>query len=355
MNNLKQTITKPKIVIASLGTIIILGIEAIRKINKYKLIKENKFTSSIVIAQSPSIDDYHKSTEKIIIPPKIKEYIKYFIETLSNNLETRDMKIVKANINAVSYHQSILNSIYQRLITDSNGYYDPNFHQICLNKFETDITKIGFGGLYIKKDNSQNIEETLYHELLHAASSRKKDGIYFIGFMQDPPTIGVAINEGYTELLNQRYFQKDKEDKYVMYHYEVAVVEILELIIGKEKMTSLYFNNDLKGLVEELSKYQDIDKIKEFISNLDTINNIMMTKLLSSKQKLLLTLENSITIFLEETFKKKQSINQENKEEIQEKFFLLQKEMTQNRYSCKYSIFYSAETETTKKFYQIKH
>lgn len=198
INKLKQKIKSPIVAVTSLGTIILLGTQAIRKINKYKLIKENKFTSSIVIAGKPNTTAYHRSTEDIIIPPEIKAYIKNFIEILSKSLEEKSMKIIKENISTVSYYQSTLNSIYQRLIINSAGYYDPNFHEICLSKFDTDITRIDLGPVYIEKDSSQNIEDTLYHELLHAASSREKDGIYFIGFLEDPPTIGVGLNEGYT-------------------------------------------------------------------------------------------------------------------------------------------------------------
>lgn len=133
-----------------------------------------------------------------------------------------------------------------------------------------------------------------------------------------------------------------------MYPYEVKVVEILELIIGQEKMTSMYFNNDLQALVEELTKYQDITKIKHFIADLDTINKIMMTKLLSNRRKLLLDLEYKITIFLRETFKNKEAINNENKELSQEEFSVLEKEMIQNSYSRYYSIFYYDEKSHTK-------
>lgn len=356
VEDLKKVISNHKIITTSFGITIILGIETIRKINKYKLIKENKFTSSIVIAESPNINSYHKNTKKIIIPSKIETYIKNFTETLSKHLKEEDMKVVNANITAMNYHQSILDSIYQKLILKSSGYYNSTLHQISLNKFETDKIRIGFGGIYFEKDNSQNIEEALYHELLHAASSKENDGIYFTGFRQYPPVIGMSINEGYTELLNQRYFQKDKKDKLITYPYEVAVAKIVELIVGKEKMTSLYFNSDLKGLVEELSKYQSIDKIKKFISNLDTIYKISETKLLSDKQALLLHLENNVTIFLEETFYNKQINNPnncENYSEIQKQFLLLLKEMSQNKYSRKHSIFYSAETTSAKSFYKL--
>ena len=117
----------------------------------------------------------------------------------------------------------------------------------------------------------------LGHELLHMASTvydEEAKYVRFVGFGQDKHNkkIGIGLTEGYTELLAKRYFgdinKKDTSDSYVT---EMDLVNSLEKIIGKEKMMKLYFRGDLKSLVNELKKYNDIEKIIEFIHSIDKI------------------------------------------------------------------------------------
>lgn len=80
-------------------------------------------------------------------------------------------------------------------------------------------------------------------------------------------SIGLGINEGYTDLLNERIFNvKNNGGLYEMYK---IVSEMLENVVGKDKMTQLYFTANLKGLVLEMSKYISQHETKKFIINLD--------------------------------------------------------------------------------------
>lgn len=123
------------------------------------------------------------------------------------------------------------------------------------------------GQYWVEVENAKH----LFHELFHLATYRRIDeNLEFNGFEQvekkdDGNTyfLGTAINEGYTELMAERYF-KPKKEKDVAYQTQVDVVKKIELIVGKEKMETLYMTSNPKGLFEELSKYlteQDVHRL----------------------------------------------------------------------------------------------
>lgn len=126
------------------------------------------------------------------------------------------------------------------------------------------------------------------------------DGKLFTGFRQEPNIgrgIGVGLNEGYTQFLTKRYFGNDVLESY---EFEQAMSELLELIVGKEKMESLYFNADLFGLIQELKQYYNEEGIMQFISNMDFLskfnNDIRFT--IAQKEEIL----KEINIFLLESY-----------------------------------------------------
>lgn len=163
-----------------------------------------------------------------------------------------------------------------------------------------------YGGVYISRINSICIstkgnKEVLYHELLHAMSAFKCNDLFIIGFRHK--NIGHAINEGYTDLLAKRLLNIKKFSYNIGYPYEAIVSNIIELIIGQNTMYSLYFNGDLSGLINTLSKYQPKDNVMDFITNLDKINKITYLRLVSSVKDFneniyLNNLYNKVNIFL---------------------------------------------------------
>lgn len=115
------------------------------------------------------------------------------------------------------------------------------------------------------------INSTIYHELFHMASTKYIGNISYSGFSQldintENSDIGTAINEGYTQLLAERYFKKAKAGGY---KYEQSISKSLEVVIGKEKMENLYLDANLPGLIEELKQYAKEDEIKDFIISSD--------------------------------------------------------------------------------------
>lgn len=116
----------------------------------------------------------------------------------------------------------------------------------------------------------ENLVGTLNHELLHMASTYKKGIVIFSGFEQNIGKkfhAGSGLNEGYTELLNRRYFSSAKVKG--SYPEQQFIALGIEQIIGREKMETLYFNADLEGLVEELSKYVSVSDVHKLLRTID--------------------------------------------------------------------------------------
>lgn len=133
---------------------------------------------------------------------------------------------------------TIITTIKRLLGRNNEGCYYPESNEIAL-----------------MSDN--NGRDVAFHELLHLASSKvTPEDIIFTGFCQGKDLgeiiTGECINEGYTEYLNCKYFiQRDS----IYYDDDKIIARGIEDIIGSSKMEELYFNSDLKGLINELSKY----------------------------------------------------------------------------------------------------
>ena len=82
-------------------------------------------------------------------------------------------------------------------------------------------------------------------------------------------SIARGINEGYTELLNERIFDSLNEGG--IYEFYKEATRLIEFVVGRERMTNMYFSNDLKGLVNYLSLYVSEKSTKKFILNMDLI------------------------------------------------------------------------------------
>lgn len=128
--------------------------------------------------------------------------------------------------------------------------------------------------IYIVDEKDQNIRNIISHELLHMATTKKTEKVIFCGFYQfykDKATgIGYALNEGYTEYLNKKYFNKDEEED--SYHNEQLIAQGIERIVGSKLMEELYFKADLKSLVDKLSKYTSIENVMNLLKQFDSLH-----------------------------------------------------------------------------------
>lgn len=197
-----------------------------------------------------------------------------FLDILEKNFKREDLTIFFRNIQTLDFKE------VKELNDDTIGYYTPNNNKITL----------------IEGADSN----TIIHELFHMASSYvdKEHKITYTGFRQRGKELdlGKGLNEGYTELLANRYSNTIDSSGYI---YETKYAKILEDIIGKELMQSLYLQANLKGLINELTNYQTEEKIMQFIQNMDILVKYKKDKL---KENQINNCLKNIEIFLIETY-----------------------------------------------------
>ena len=119
------------------------------------------------------------------------------------------------------------------------------------------------------------IKASVYHELFHMSSTKKLGTFDFSGFMQEKFgekqfTIGRGLNEGYTDLLSERYFTLygAETDGYLLLKH---IAKTMELIIGQFDMECLYFESDLYSLVEKLEQYASYEEVIALLKEIDLL------------------------------------------------------------------------------------
>ena len=254
-------------------------------------------------------DEYSREEIRKSINEKNKEYIYVFSNEIMDKFDDKDL---------------------------SNFYHNISNLKIIFPNFIGRKFRVSTGGIYYTKSNKLFIPKvyeniSANHELFHMISTFKDDKKIFSGFSQtttsffSTTSIGDGLTEGYTELMTNRYFKNQRkirvsEGEYIDVSVSYKCLEMmasrLEEIVGRRTMESLYLNADLLGLINELSKYTNVDDIMKFISDTDFIINYFNEKNYKFLKKKLL-------IFLLDVYTKKLAIdydsNFENIDEIKEK------------------------------------
>lgn len=185
-----------------------------------------------------------------------EQLIQNFLSIMANELSPNDFEIVKQNIRKISI------KFLEKESMSTSGLYNP----------------IGLITLH-RKD-----EVTFYHELFHASSSYYDENKLVLnsGFhhqhINEKKDIGRGFNEGYTELLTQRYFGKNGDSGY---SNELHYAKLIEHLIGKEQMQSFYFKSSLDDLITKMCKYNSLENVLKFIENMDKF--IILTELKENK------------------------------------------------------------------------
>ena len=236
------------------GKDILIEIRKPKKLlKKAKLIKDDFLNYNFTIVSKPDLEVNYRHVGKLNIDEKYQEYISKFVDAILSNFKEKDLTIFYNNINSLKVES------YEK----SNVENKKDSSKVSASY------AIGINKCYIY---SSDFKFSLPHELFHMASSLfdAKKMIVYSGFFQyNGVMIGDGLNEGYTELLAQRYITKEDENLSYSYFYLTLFASHLEKIVGKEKMESLYLNADLRGLVEELKQYTNEDNIFKFIACLD--------------------------------------------------------------------------------------
>ena len=259
---------------------------------------------------------------EILTTPKIikKEYIKFktddklleeiidnFTYVLERDLLKENLILFYNNISTLKVDDKIVLNSFITTIFNKNivvGYY----------LLEENIISIIPPGKSKTLDvSTEEYIAIVCHELLHMSSSivDNEKRISFSGFSQisNNDEIGIALDDAYTEMLAYRYFNLNTN--YMSYDYEIIITTLIEDIIGKDKMTTLYFNANLYDLVEELQKYNRRASIIKFLDDLDSIYALREQRV--GYKKDIIYYHNEISNFIVETYQNKLSYDLTNK------------------------------------------
>lgn len=257
-------IVKPIIIYFILNRAVDTGLKT------YRLHKDFKAKDVSTMDLPPEIVRVSSEVDEVkLLEQKFGDSIVAFAKTLVEKMPNADLSIFYNNISS--------------LTTSTKNFRAKN---IILNS--------GTQGAYNPKKNDIKLQEhnymlTIDHELFHVASThyRESDEMIFSGFAQHTKgkaRLANGLNEGYTQLLAERYFGESKE-LMKAYPYEKYTAEKLEMIIGKDKMESLYLNANLNALVQELSQYEDESTILKFLTDLDFLEKHLGDKRMMPMEK----------------------------------------------------------------------
>lgn len=216
-------------------------------IKKYRLKKLNKYLEPI------DLEKLMSNIESLTQKPTIRSIIKND-DKLYNDYFENFKSVMESNFDQEKLHNFYYNSEWVKI------------NRVNFNPFSTNI------GTYNYVNNKLRFKkESFNHEFFHL-SSTDYDSIYeSSGFSIDIDrmSLGNALNEGYTDLLTNRYFDENIDD---YYYIEAKYASNLEKIIGKDIMEELYLKGDFFGLIKELKKRYDIKEIEKFLIGFDVIS-----------------------------------------------------------------------------------
>lgn len=228
----------------------------ILKMIKFKIINKRFFTrknklilskvnncNNVSIELSPHLIKASKVNDIELLCDKVKN----FLIVMERDCKNFDSTIFEINFKQILFNiKGLQNDLFNR----RSGWVSSNH----LKLLELGINDI----------------ESIYHELLHismmTSSINKKYEFY---------------NEGYTELLTQRYFNSGPRT----YPAETLVLSNIELILGKDYLEEKSFKGELVNTITELSKYTSYENITNFIDKMNIIFSIEQTNFISEKEK----------------------------------------------------------------------
>ena len=194
---------------------------------------------------------------------KYNELIEYFIKVLEQNFSHCDLSSFYKNLETlktVEKNNNILEKLEKKLNYRVAGYYNAKKNKIRM----------------FINENDTDYEEHWNHELLHMATSKKGFRSLFSGFHKriNGVEVGRGLNEGYTELLNVRFFSYNKSKYDPSYKFLQMYARGIENIVDEKKMQQLYFTNDLEGVIKILENYTTRDKAINLILKIDRVYRI---------------------------------------------------------------------------------
>ena len=193
-----------------------------------------------------NLKEYLEYIDNSEFPEEFKEIIKTFVK----NVDQENLRLCIRNLNTIKLNK-------KSIIKDFKDY---------LNSF---LSSLIVAGKYYPQENSIDIyfpsKQVLSHEFIHMCTNNKTN----CGFNLDTrfnEEIGLGLNEGYTELLNQRIFKY----KHCAYSKNVGIVKLLETFFDNPKdLENAFFHNDLDTVILQFCKYGTKEEFFNLLENLD--------------------------------------------------------------------------------------
>ena len=261
--------------------------------NNYILIGE--YLVNIILCSLIFANKYKEQKQIHYELEKTKNYLKAYIKKGSivkpeyrilNEKEKQILaevllKLKKENKDLFIFSKKIILTTKKSSIRNlGNNFQTLKINKKNKNKLIMIIKNDGTQGNYNPKRNEINTyndkKTTLNHELLHAASSNPFfSSIGFNRIFKENKEnnlryneIGRGLNEGYTELLNNR-ISKEKSYSYIHLNKIAYLIELL--FENKNEMKDYYFNNDIEGIIYELNKYINKEEIINLLIDIDEL------------------------------------------------------------------------------------
>ena len=224
-------------------------------------------TLDSILSKGYSLKKENTMRIKRILQPNMKPDVPLSYDAL-NNCEGKEFLIEAidkleeafAGRNLVYFHNNIKNLKFKTKLSKVDKFFDKSMigsYNPVKNTIQIDPS---------------NTSRALSHELLHLASTTKDFSKVFTGFAQrrNIACFGYGLNEGYTELLNNRYFLDKKS---TIYYAEQLYAQGIEKLVGRQQMEYYYFIGELSYLYQDLKKYYSDEEIQKLIVSLDIIND----------------------------------------------------------------------------------
>lgn len=309
------------------------------------IVKNNPLNGFIM--KKPDVVEYERYNirEALLFSENINEIIAKFVKKLeeySDKINTNTLYRNLKDIRVEKKESSFIDKLKKKLnLTTASGTYSPRTNTISL---------------YEK--NSIN-KSTLTHELIHLASSVSNKSATFCGFEQEdyiytlPRYRGRGVNEGATEFINTLLFDYPLMDE--SYEKLTHLVRGITNIIGEEKFVELYFNNDLKGLINEIAKYSDKKTASIIIRGMDRLFQLTNDSYFQNKdkvQELAKELEESLEQLIINIYTTKQKELLKNKKITEEEY---KNNIYRNVYAYQADIFFNEilNKETNELSYKV--
>lgn len=238
----------------------------LKNIPTLEMLKINRQNKIGTIIEFPPIETVEKyDITAWLTFQKYNETVQRFEQTLRGKFPHCDTSIFYKNLKGLRLiPETARTTKLKRILTSKTG------GSFFLNDNKIELYGIDNPFLDEQKVN----EDILTHELLHMSTNRSNEFVTFNGFEQSLglKNIGYALNEGYTEYLNCKYFANFPNSK--VYSIEKYLAEGIEMIVGTKQMEKNYFASDLKSVLASLSQYRPQHEVVELITKMDKTSKI---------------------------------------------------------------------------------